>query len=75
MKKGYRELSHKELLSIQIGLDTGEKEFIEEGDDGLEWFPVFIRDRKEGGVKAQFPTDVDTDIDHPFRIKCEEEDK
>ena len=36
MKKGYRELSHKELLSIQIGLDTGEKDFIEEDDDGLE---------------------------------------
>lgn len=31
-------------------------------------------DRKEGGVKAQFLTDVDTDIDHPFRIKCEEKD-
>lgn len=74
MKKGYRELSHKELLSIQIGLDTGEKDFIEEDDDGLEWFPVFIRDCKEGGVKAQFLTDVDTDIDHPFRIKCEEEE-
>lgn len=33
MKKGYRELSHKELLSIQIGLDTGEKDFIEEDDE------------------------------------------
>lgn len=31
-------------------------------------------DRKEGGVKAQFLIDVDTDIDHPFRIKCEEKD-
>lgn len=72
MKKGYRELSHKELLSIQIGLDTEEEEFIEEGDDGLEWFPVFIRDPKGGGVQAQFLTGIDTDIDHPFRIKCEE---
>ena len=72
--KNFNGSSHKELLSIQIGLDTGEKDFIEEDDDGLEWFPVFIRDRKEGGVKAQFLTDVDTDIDHPFRIKRKEEE-
>lgn len=44
-------LTMKELMSLEVGLDTGEEEFIDK--DGLDWFPVFVRN-PEGVVKAQF---------------------
>ena len=63
-------LTMKELMSLEVGLDTGEEEFIDK--DGLDWFPVFVRN-PEGVVKAQFFNgDEEDTTDLPVRITLEE---
>lgn len=63
-------LTMKELMSLEVGLDTGEEEFIDK--DGLDWFLVFVRN-PEGVVKAQFFNgDEEDTTDLPVRITLEE---
>lgn len=63
-------LTMKELMSLEVGLDTGEEEFIDK--DGLDWFSVFVRN-PEGVVKAQFFNgDEEDTTDLPVRITLEE---
>ncbi len=63
-------LTMKELMSLEVGLDTGEEEFIDK--DGLDWFPVFVRN-PEGVVKAQFFNgDEEDTTDLSVRITLEE---
>lgn len=63
-------LTMKELMSLEVGLDTDEEEFIDK--DGLDWFPVFVRN-PEGVVKAQFFNgDEEDTTDLPVRITLEE---
>ena len=63
-------LTMKELMSLEVGLDTGEEELIDK--DGLDWFPVFVRN-PEGVVKAQFFNgDEEDTTDLPVRITLEE---
>lgn len=70
MSKKTIRLTMKELMSLEIGLDTGEEEFIDK--DSLDWFPVFVRN-PEGVVKAQFFNgDEEDTTDLPVRITLEE---
>lgn len=45
-----RPLTKKELLSIQLRLDTGDE------DEELQWFPLFIV-RPNGDIECQFGSD------------------
>lgn len=70
MSKKTIRLTMKELMSLEIGLDTGEEEFIDKDD--LDWFPVFVRS-PEGVVKVQFFKGDEMDnTDLPVRITLEE---
>ena len=67
----YRDISMKELASLEIGLDTGESS---DPDDprGLDWFPVFVKGPK--GYHAQFFDEFEnTDDQHPLRIEAQDD--